>query len=80
MGFAFDQIPLHARIIAVANAYDSMIMPRPPNQAISHEDATRRLKELAGTKFDPEVVAAFVARPGFDIAPSSADVLEPAFA
>lgn len=80
MGFAYDQIPLHARIIAVANAYDSMIAPRPPNQAISHEDAIKRLEELAGTKFDPEVVAAFVARPGLSASPSPAEMLEPAFA
>ncbi|PYS84338.1 MAG: hypothetical protein DMF67_05640 [Acidobacteria bacterium] len=58
-GLAGEQIPLASRIILVADAYDAMTSPRPFRDAFDHETAIARLKEGAGTHFDPEVVRAF---------------------
>ncbi len=59
-GLSGERIPLLARIILVADAYDAMTSPRPFRDACSHEDALARLEEGAGSRFDPEVVRAFV--------------------
>lgn len=50
------EIPLLARIIAVAEAYDAMT----GKKGKTPEEAVHDLKELAGSKFDPEVVSAFI--------------------
>lgn len=59
-GFAHEQIPLHARILAVADAYDTMTFPRSARAALSHEAAVALLAAEAGGRFDPEVVNAFM--------------------
>lgn len=56
-----EQIPMHARIILVAEAYDAMTSPRPFRKAFSHAEAIAQLQEYAGTRFDPQVVEAFFA-------------------
>ncbi|WP_238528311.1 HD-GYP domain-containing protein [Acetonema longum] len=53
-------IPLGARIIAVANYYDRSINPCTQHWAKITEDAVRELQNHSGTAFDPEVVRAFV--------------------
>jgi HD-GYP domain-containing protein (c-di-GMP phosphodiesterase class II) len=53
-------IPLEARILAVADAFTAMVENRPYSPPISAEDACRELERCAGTQFDPEVVRAFV--------------------
>jgi diguanylate cyclase (GGDEF)-like protein len=58
-GLSHDAIPLAARIIAVANAYDAMLTARVYAPARSPEDALAELRRCAGTQFDPAVVAAF---------------------
>lgn len=58
-GLHGEQIPLHARIIFVADAYDAMTSPRPFRQALTHEQTIAKLRSLAGIRFDPEVVTAF---------------------
>ncbi len=55
-GFSSEQIPLHARIIAVADAFDSMTVPRAMRSAMSHEEALRSLLSESGRRFDPEIV------------------------
>jgi response regulator RpfG family c-di-GMP phosphodiesterase len=60
-GFSGEQIPLHARILAVADAYDAMTAPRMMKSGLSHQDAILALKSAAGSKFDPSVVAVFCA-------------------
>lgn len=55
---AREDIPLGARILAVADAYDAMTSHRPYRPAMSHEDALAELKANAVRQFDPEVVAA----------------------
>jgi diguanylate cyclase (GGDEF)-like protein/putative nucleotidyltransferase with HDIG domain len=54
-------IPLDARIIAVAEAYHAMISERPHTVSRSESAAQTELERCAGTQFDPEVVAAFLA-------------------
>jgi len=55
-----EEIPLEARIIAVADAYDAMTSDRPYRQALDHQTATRELAKSSGLQFDPAVVEAFL--------------------
>jgi diguanylate cyclase (GGDEF)-like protein len=57
---AGDDIPLGSRIIAVCDAYDAMIAPRPYRNPRSVTDALSELRAWAGTQFDPYVVEAFI--------------------
>ncbi len=61
MGFAGDEIPEFARIIAVADAFDSMTSTRAYRRATRIPDAIAELRKGAGTQFDPKIVDAFVA-------------------
>jgi len=54
-----EQIPLGARIIFVADAYDAMTSNRAYRGRLSPRDAVDELQRCAGTQFDPEIVAAF---------------------
>jgi len=56
-----DEIPLMARIVAVADAYSAMTSERPYRIALSGAEARERLEQEAGKQFDPQVVEAFVA-------------------
>ena len=56
-----DQIPLAARVVAVADAYLAMCEDRPYRKRRTTTDAVRELKECAGTQFDPRCVDALVA-------------------
>ena len=58
-GTAGTDIPIEARILAVADSYDAMTSARPYKQARSHQEALRELRDCSGTQFDPDVVAAF---------------------
>ena len=55
------EIPLGARILFVADAYDAMTTDRVYRGRLSHDRAIDELERCAGTQFDPEVVAAFKA-------------------
>ncbi len=55
-----EKIPLGARILAVADAYDAMTSDRPYRKAMTLGEAIDELRENAGTQFDPEVVGVFV--------------------
>jgi putative nucleotidyltransferase with HDIG domain len=57
---AGDDIPLAARILAVADAFDAMISDRPYRSGMSITDIVEEIKRCAGTQFDPIVVAAFL--------------------
>jgi diguanylate cyclase (GGDEF)-like protein len=58
-GLRGDEIPLGARIVGIADAYDSMTSDRPYKRAIGHEAAIRELRRHAGTQFDPALVRLF---------------------
>jgi len=55
-----DEIPLEARIISVADVYDSLTSDRPYRKAMSPFDAKEIIVKGSGTDFDPAVVFAFV--------------------
>jgi diguanylate cyclase (GGDEF)-like protein len=59
-GLAADAIPLEARILAVADAYEAMIADRPYRRGMPVEEARAELERCAGTQFDPTVVEAFL--------------------
>lgn len=59
-GLAGDAIPLAARIIAVADTYDSISSDRPYRPAAGRDRAVAELAACSGTQFDPRVVAAFI--------------------
>jgi len=59
-GLKGEQIPLGARILAVADAYDALTSERPYRPAMSNEQAMETLKQGAGTRWDPIVVEAFL--------------------
>jgi diguanylate cyclase (GGDEF)-like protein len=56
---AGEEIPLGARIIAVCDAYDAMVSPRPYRTPVSPQEAIEELTRCSGTQFDPRVVEAF---------------------
>jgi two-component system, cell cycle response regulator len=58
-GLAGTEIPLGARVIAVCDAYDSIIRDRPYRAARTSADAIAELRRCAGGQFDPEVVEVF---------------------
>jgi len=58
-GLRGTEIPLGARIVAIADAYDAMVSDRPYRAAIGHEAAVTELREHASMQFDPELVALF---------------------
>jgi len=55
-----EQIPLVARIIAVADVYEALTSDRPYRKAFSKPHAIKHIMKRAGTHFDPKVVKAFV--------------------
>ncbi len=59
-----DEIPLFARIVAVADSYDAMTSDRPYQEAMTTQDAVAEVVKEAGKQFDPEVVSAFVSLMG----------------
>lgn len=59
-GLIGDQIPLGARILSVADAYDAMVSHRPYRPALTPEKAAQQLRAGAGTQWDEDVVAALL--------------------
>jgi len=58
-GLKGDSIPIEARILAIADAYDAITSPRPYHEQLPPEEALNELKRGIGTQFDPELVDAF---------------------
>jgi response regulator RpfG family c-di-GMP phosphodiesterase/signal transduction histidine kinase len=55
-----QEIPLGARIMAIADTYDSITSERPYRKAASHRYAVKEIISCSGTQFDPEVVQNFL--------------------
>ncbi len=60
-GLAGEAIPLAARIVALADAYDALTTKRVYKEAFSHEKAKAAVVRERGTHFDPDIVDAFLA-------------------
>jgi putative nucleotidyltransferase with HDIG domain len=54
------QIPLGARVMAVADAFEAMVYGRPYRERVELENAIKEIKKKSGTQFDPKVVEAFL--------------------
>jgi len=67
-GLKGEDIPLLARIIAVADAYDAMTTDRPYRKALSKEDAVKEIIRCSGTQFDPGVTEVFVNKKAYVLA------------
>ena len=60
VGLRGDEIPLGARIFAIADAFDAMTSDRPYRRALPLEEAVEQVRAGSGTQFDPVCVDAFV--------------------
>ncbi|MCL6449586.1 MAG: HD-GYP domain-containing protein [Armatimonadetes bacterium] len=59
-GLQGEEIPLGARIFAVADAFEAMTAHRPYRRALSRDEAVRELIKNADTQFDPRIVETFL--------------------
>ena len=66
-----DQIPVGARMMAVADVYDALVSKRPYKDPYPHEVAVKEIINGRGTQFDPDVVDAFM-----KIAPELPEIYE----
>jgi diguanylate cyclase (GGDEF)-like protein/putative nucleotidyltransferase with HDIG domain len=74
LGLHAGQIPLEARIVAVADAYEAMTSDRPYRDSIGYEAALAELRHCAGTQFDERVVQAFIDVLSREVVRGGADV------
>ena len=63
-GTAHNEIPLESRIVALADAFHTMTLPRPYRTVRSTNEAMDQIRAGSGTQFDPELVTAFTAMLG----------------
>jgi len=66
-----EEIPLQARMMALADVYDALVSERPYKKAFSHEEAMRIILAGKGTQFDPNLVDLFI-----DVSEKIKDVIE----
>jgi putative nucleotidyltransferase with HDIG domain len=59
-GKAGEEIPVEARVLAVADAFDAMTSDRPYRRALSREQALAEVERCAGTQFDPRIAQVFL--------------------
>jgi putative nucleotidyltransferase with HDIG domain len=73
-GLRGEEIPLGARIIAVADTYDAIVIDRAYRKGRTHEQAVRIIAQESGRQFDPKVVDVFLKLYGADVVLEPADV------
>jgi diguanylate cyclase (GGDEF)-like protein/putative nucleotidyltransferase with HDIG domain len=59
-GLKGDEIPIEARVLAIADAFDAMTSSRPYRSRMAYKKVLQELKRCAGTQFDPELIEAFL--------------------
>ncbi len=59
-GLSGKHIPVHARIVCVADSYHAMISDRPYRKSLSKDEAFKELRKNKGTQFDPDLVDIFI--------------------
>ncbi len=59
-GLKGEEIPLSARIVAIADVYDALTSKRPYKEAYSHEVSVETIENGSGSQFDPDIVDAFL--------------------
>jgi putative nucleotidyltransferase with HDIG domain len=59
-GRAGDEIPVEARVLAIADAFDAMTSDRPYRRALTRAQALAEVERCAGTQFDPEIARIFL--------------------
>ncbi len=59
-GLKGTEIPLNARILAIADSFDAMTTTRPYQEARSLKGAVQEIRRCAGTQFDPQLIEAFI--------------------
>ena len=59
-GLKGEEIPLAARIVAVADNYDALVTRRPYKEPFPHDDVVAMIRDGAGTQFDPKLVEVFL--------------------
>jgi putative two-component system response regulator len=64
LGIGGDDIPVSARLMAVADVYDALISRRVYKEGMPHDKAVAIIREGSGSHFDPDIVAAFLALEG----------------
>ena len=59
-GLKGEEIPIEARILAIADSFEAMTSPRPYRPALSIEEVMKELRQGAGLQFDPSLVEVFI--------------------
>jgi putative two-component system response regulator len=59
-GKAGEDIPISARLMAVADVYDALVTPKSYKAAMPHDQAVATMREGRGKHFDPDVLDAFI--------------------
>ncbi len=59
-GLKGDEIPLAARIFAIADVYDALTSDRPYRKAWSHKETLQYIQSEAGQHFDPQIISVFI--------------------
>jgi len=59
-GKAGEEIPVEARVLAIADAFDAMTSDRPYRSALTREEALAEVERCAGTQFDPKIARVFL--------------------
>jgi putative two-component system response regulator len=59
-GLVGEQIPISARLMAVADVYDALVSERPYKRSMTHEQAAKIIIDGRGQHFDPDIIDAFI--------------------
>ncbi len=75
LGLKGDAIPLHARMLAITDAFDVMIQGRPYKDKLSIQEAVQELRRCSNLQFDPDLVDIFISSQDFKLDEYSSGVI-----